>query len=191
MKIYLVRHGETEANTQKKYLGSSHSPFTEKGLLDNEKNILKLSTVKIDAIYTSPCKRCLSVADTLAEKISIHPVPDNRLKELDFGIFENMSWQQAKNTYTDEFEKWCSNTYEYKIPDGESQAELDNRIALFVEELLHSRYNNIVVFSHAGPIMSIISKLLKLNPLQKWQFKISTGSMVQIEANDEFSYLLL
>lgn len=191
MKIYLIRHGETEGNVQKKYLGVSHSPFTDAGIIKNAENITRLSDIKFDVIYTSPSQRCLTIASDFGEKICIAPIVEDNLMELNFGIFENLTWQQAHQNYRDEFDKWCEDTYGYSIPEGESQKNLDQRVNIFINELKKSDYNNIAIFSHGGTIMSIASNLLRLDSSQKWHFKILPGSILVIEIKDDFAYLIL
>ena len=77
MRIYLVRHGETKANADFKYLSKSNSPFTEDGKKQCKNIIDKLLSKDIKVIYTSPLKRCLSQADILASQKKIIPITTN------------------------------------------------------------------------------------------------------------------
>jgi len=191
MRIYLIRHGETDANSEMRYLGRNHSPFTENGLKQCKYIIDKLSDKKLDAIYTSPLERCLSQAELLATEKGVQYIVDENIAEFNFGIFENLTWEEAKKKHPNEFESWSQNLETYRLPKGESQAALDTRINVFISAIIQSGFDYIAVFSHGGAIMSIISNLLNLQPNQKWRFKISAGTIVTIEANDNYAYIVL
>lgn len=191
MRIYLIRHGETKANSEKRYLGHNHSPFTEDGLKQCKAIIEKLSDKELDAIYTSPRKRCLPQAEILATLKDIQYIADDKIAELNFGIFENLTWKKAKEKYPREFKNWSQSPETYRLPKGESQAELDARISLFLDDIMQSGLDTIAIFSHGGAIMSIICNLLKLQPNQKWRFKISPGTIITIEICDNYAYIIL
>ena len=191
MKIYLIRHGQTTANAEKKYLGRGSSPFTTLGLEQNADALSKLNGAKIDVIYSSPSGRCMSSANEYAECKRVQVITDTRLSEVDFGKFEGLTWQEAKESYPIEFKDFCEDPNSYTFPEGESQKRLDERTLSFIEEIKRSSYESIAVFSHGGTIMSILSHLLEIEPGQKWRFKITHGSVSLVEINGSYACLVL
>lgn len=193
MKIHLVRHGETIANREKKYLGISHSPFTKQGVEKNKENIEKLSTIKYDAIYTSPSLRCKNIAEEVykQKKDKLQVIEDKRLIEMNFGIFENMTWEETKEQYPEEYKKWCENPTSYKLSEGESQEEVEKRVEDFVNEIKYSRNKEVVVITHGGVIRTIIASVLQLEQEEKWKFKIQPGAIITIEIIENYAYLVL
>lgn len=191
MKIYLVRHGQTLANAQKRYLGKDNSPFTPLGIEQNKNTLSKLAQINFDSVYSSPSERCLSIAQKITSAKMMDAIADKRLAEINFGTFEGLTWQEAREKYPDEFESLCQNPLEFRFPGGESQKELDIRIRSILDEITQSEHENIAVFSHGGAIMSILSQLLELSPQQKWRFKISHGAVAQVAIEDGYAYLNL
>ena len=191
MRIYLVRHGETLANAEKRYLGRGSSPFTELGLGQNLRALSKLMQIDFDAVYSSPSERCLSMARKAASGKKINVASDTRLSEIDFGYFEGLTWQEARERFPEEFESLCKNAEEFRFPGGESQNELDIRVRDFAEEAVKLPYENVAVFSHGGAVMSLLSHLLELAPGQKWRFKISHGSVTAVEITGGYACLVL
>ncbi len=191
MKIYLIRHGQTIANANKKYLGRGHSPFSALGLEQNADALSKLNQEEVDAVYSSPSDRCMSSANKFVAFKKIQVTADTRLSEIDFGKFEGLTWQEAQENYPIEFEAFCEDSQNYSFPEGESQKELDERTLSFVEEIKSNSHENIAVFSHGGTIMSILSHLLEIEAHQKWRFKITHGSVSLIEIKNGYACLVL
>ena len=191
MKIHLIRHGQTMANADKKYLGSGSSPFTALGLEQNADALSKLAQVEIDAVYSSPSDRCMSSANSFAACKKTQVISDARLSEIDFGKFEGLTWQEAEKNYPSEFKEFCEDPQNYVFPEGESQKRLDERTLSFIEEIKRSSYESIAVFSHGGTIMSILSHLLEIEPHQKWRFKITHGSVSLVEIKGGYACLVL
>ena len=191
MKIYLVRHGQTKANAEKKYLGRGASPFTELGTGQNKSALSNLMGRNIEEIYSSPADRCSSCAQKLAKKKSMESIEDARIAEIDFGVFEGLTWQEAKGKYPAEFEEFCKNPNEFGFPGGESQEDLHRRVALFIDEILQMPHEEVVVFSHGGTIMAMLRILLELRAEQKWRFKVEHGAIVTVEINDGYACLVL
>ena len=83
MTIFVLRHGETYANVDKRYSGFSESKLTEKGKLQIENIKEILLTRKFDKVYCSPSSRTRETAEILGVEYII----DENLREINFGIF--------------------------------------------------------------------------------------------------------
>lgn len=190
MKIYFIRHAETQANVEQRYSSTGYSPHTEIGLKQVDSLLIKFPVEEISGIYTSPLERCVSLALKLGEKSKITPVVDERLAEFKFGIFDNMTWQQAETTYPMEFDMFCKSPGTYKLPEGESQDEFDGRICSFID-YIRDNDANIAVVTHAGVIRSALAYILGLDDAHKWKFRIMNASVTLIEICDGHACLVL
>ncbi|QRN86682.1 histidine phosphatase family protein [Clostridia bacterium] len=189
--LYLMRHGETVANKEQRYLGSSESPLTELGISQHHRIMNRLSDIEFERIYTSPRKRCLCLAEPLA-KNAWPPVVDERIRELDFGVFELLYWQVAKNRYPGVWEKYGKMESSYCLPEGESLNDFESRIADFAEELLNSDFSgNVAVVSHGGVATTLICQLLGFEPSERWHFRLDNGQVAKIRIQEGFPYLIL
>lgn len=93
MKLFMIRHGATAGNLEKRYVGRTDEGLTEQAVLDLKKEALKLRELAGNAavIVTSPLKRCLETAEILfPEKLYEHVprIQKAGLSECDFGTFE-------------------------------------------------------------------------------------------------------
>jgi alpha-ribazole phosphatase len=104
-------------------------------------------------IWTSPARRCRSLADKIAEALSIPLIADPRLLELDFGAWEGKLWDEVPRA---ELDRWAADPVGFRPPDGESGEELIARVTDFNADL--SR--DCVVVSHGGPLR-VLSALLR------------------------------
>ena len=179
------------ANAEKKYLGRGDSPFTALGLEQNAAALSRLGQEEIDAVFSSPSDRCISCANDFAHGKNLQSVSDARLSEIDFGKFEGFTWQEAKEAFPSEFKAFCEDPQSYTFPEGESQRELDERTLSFLDNIKCSPYKNLAVFSHGGTIMSILSHLLEIEPMQKWRFKITHGSVSLVEIKGGYACIVL
>jgi broad specificity phosphatase PhoE len=190
MRIYFIRHGETTANIEQRYSSSGGSPLTEKGIIQDELLIGSFPVENISRIYTSPLDRCISLAEELGQKSGIVPITDERIMEFKFGIFDNLTWKQAEKTYPSEFNQFCESPGNYKIPEGESQIEFNERVSRFLKDVLKDE-SDAVIITHAGVIRSALSEILGLEEEQKWIFKIMNASVTLIEICDGHACLVL
>lgn len=191
MRLHLIRHGETVSNTERRYIGTTDSPFTTEGKRQWNAAIDRLIHQDIQCIYSSPSMRCLSQAKIVARIHGMEPIIDERITEMHFGVFENLTWQEAAEKHSEAFIDWTSIPYDYVIPNGESQAQLDHRTKSFIEDIKAQEHRNVAVFTHGGTIMSIISHLLDFDQEQKWRFKVTPGTIVTIDIEEGYACLVL
>ena len=86
--IYVIRHGQTDWNIQKRVMGRHDEPLNETGLHQAEEAKNNLMNTKIDIIICSPLKRARQTAEVINEGRNIPIVYDDRITERDFGEFE-------------------------------------------------------------------------------------------------------
>lgn len=190
MKIYFVRHGETTDNVEQRYSSSGGSPLTEKGIIQVERLVISFPVENISRIYASPLDRCISLADELGQKSGIEPITDERIQEFNFGIFNNLTWKQAEVNYPVEFNQFCESPGNYKIPEGESQVEFNERVSRFLKDVMEDESDTVII-THAGVIRSALSEILGLEEEQKWIFKIMNASVTLVEICEGHACLVL
>ena len=133
MRIYIVRHGETEANKNGYLQGWTDVPLNENGRIIAELTGRGIKGIRFDHCISSPLIRAKETAEILLRE-SGNSVPvsfDDRIKEMNFGSFEGMSVRDEKLI---QFLK--EPVVDYKFPDGESFQEVMNRTQEFLKELI-------------------------------------------------------
>ncbi|MTI68923.1 MAG: alpha-ribazole phosphatase [Firmicutes bacterium] len=188
MKLILIRHVETIANYQKKYIGSTKSDYTNRGKKQIIKILKGIENEKVDKIYSSPLPRAFKLANKISNKLDKDIEIQNALKELNFGVFENKTYKEVKAEYENEWNEWINDYINYKIPKGESLKEVYKRVSSFLDSLKESNKTFLLV-THGGIIQTILTYLLDLNINDRWHFKIPPGSIVEIEYKDNYGIL--
>lgn len=181
-RFILVRHGETIWNRQRKYQGQSDVPLTNEGRLQAKTLSERLKNEKIDVIYASDLDRTMETAKILARYHGRKVMPATLMRELSFGIWEGMTYDEIIQKWPQEYKMWQADPYNKKPPDGETLSELCERVSKFLMETA-KKYpdSRILVVTHAGPIRAILSVLLNLKQDFFWKFKISNTSLTIIE----------
>ena len=185
-KLILVRHGQTEMNAQSLYFGKLNPPLNDLGISQAYQAREKLLNIDYDNIYSSPLERAKQTAE-ICNYLDKDIVYDSNLEEINFGIFEGLTFKEISEKYPVEVKKMKEDWKEYNYVTGESPKEMLQRAVSFLEILDYTK-NNLIV-AHWGIINSIISYFISGNLDSYWKFKIQNASIVIFEGNFEFSYL--
>lgn len=186
MKLIFIRHGETDSNIEKRYAGSYESQLTAVGKRQGEKAAAYIKAhYEANAIFVSERER----AQYIAKRISINYSVEERLNEYQFGIFENMTYDEIMAIYPRAYQNWMDDRH-YKIEAGESKADFEARIEGFLESVRFIEKGNIVCVTHSGVIQTAIVKLLDLPPESKWRFAIPNGGIAVIEIQGDYARLI-
>ena len=185
-KLILVRHGQTEMNAQKLYFGKLDPPLNDLGISQAYQTKEKLLDIDYDIIYSSPLERAKQTAkicNYLDKDINYN----SKLEEINFGIFEGLTFKEISEKFPDEVKKMEENWKDYNYITGESPKEMFQRAISFLETLDYSK-NNLII-AHWGIINCIISYFVSGSLDTYWKFEIKNGAVVIFEGNFEFSYL--
>ena len=185
-KLILVRHGQTEMNAQSLYFGKLNPPLNDLGISQAYQAKEKLLDIDYDIIYSSPLERAKQTAE-ICNYLDKEIIFDSNLEEINFGIFEGLTFKQISEKYPVEVKKMKEDWKEYNYVTGESPKEMFQRAVSFLETLDYTK-NNLIV-AHWGIINCIISYFISGNLDSYWKFKIQNASIVIFEGNFEFSYL--
>jgi len=152
MKLYFVRHGESEANTQNVISNrESHFGLTESGkeqaiiLADN------LRDVPITSIFSSPILRAKETADIVSRAFYLPYQVTEALREYNCGYLEGKSDEESWKQHRRYYEDWIlRHNYTSKPTAGESFMDIRNRFLPFIESLKHRNDENILLIGHGG-----------------------------------------
>ncbi len=170
--IYLVRHGESQANILRRFSGITDVELTETGLLQAAKAGKKLRGKKIDKIFSSPLKRAKYTAEIIADEIGFDKndiIIENSLTEVNFGIFENLTWEEIVEMYAEEIESWLEFKHKYKFPKGEGYTDIIKRVAGFIDNVP----DNSLISTHYGVIQAVLLYFKIADDNTLWNYKIS------------------
>lgn len=142
MEIYIVRHGETFFNADKRLQGRTDIELNEYGRQLASETGITLEDTEIDLIYSSPLIRAYETASLIRGHRNIPIIRDERLLELSFGDYEGESFPEHLNNPNDPFRYFFKQPDLYKAPrNGESLEHLIDRATDFMKNVIEPLEN--------------------------------------------------
>ncbi|KGO14222.1 alpha-ribazole phosphatase [Clostridium botulinum] len=187
MNIYLIRHGETEQNKRKNFYGKLDVELNEKGEEQSYKVGELLKDIEFNKIYISDRKRTRETAEIILERNKFYEkekniiYKDERINEIDFGIFEGKSYEEIGSLYPKEQEKWEKDWKNFPPPKGESAVVFYNRVENFMKHIQKEEDGNYLIVTHGGVIRMIYSYILQNNIDFYWNFASRNGDITLIK----------
>ncbi|TWE08061.1 alpha-ribazole phosphatase/probable phosphoglycerate mutase [Neobacillus bataviensis] len=191
MRIIIVRHGETNENAAKRYLGHYDAELNQHGqqqLRSLSETLKRTETQPITAIYSSDLVRAVESAQIIGNEFQIQPIPVFALRELHFGDFDCKTYEEIRQKDPERLEKWILNPYMVAPPNGETLLQLGKRVDDWWETILTTEQptGTIVIVSHGGPIRWFLSKWVKGDPREFWNVEgLGHGKAMMIEWNQQ------
>ena len=114
IKIYFVRHGQTQWNREGKFQGSLNSPLTEEGVNQANRlaNKFESGNFIFNKVYSSPLGRAFNTAE-LITKYKQEIIPINEFREISVGDMEGVIFQEFKTKFPDEYHNFFHNPTVY------------------------------------------------------------------------------
>jgi alpha-ribazole phosphatase len=192
MKLYLLRHGETDENKSKFYYGKMDVSLNSRGIEQAQKAARALSNIEFDSIYISERKRTIETKDIILsgnlKGYKDMVKQDSRINEMNFGLFEGKTYEEIKEAYPEEYKRWEKDWKNFCPPQGEGYKDFYLRVKCFMEEILNSSAENVLVVTHGGVIRTIYCYILEENLDLFWKFASKNGdiSIIKYEYNNIF-----
>lgn len=153
MLIYLLRHGLTDYNAQKRYQGQLDIPLSAAGLAQ-----LRRADIDPEVVYISTLQRTAQTARVLFPNAKLVPV--DGLKEMCFGSFEGRNYVEME--HDPDYLAWVAANCESKCPDGERKVDFCDRIcktfAALVDRALAEGQERLVILAHGGTQMAALDR---------------------------------
>jgi len=193
VKIYVVRHGETEWNAEKRTQGRLDSNLTEKGKRDANLLGERLKRTDFSRIISSPSKRTLETAKRVRGDRTIPIETDERLYEINLGEWQGKTEDEIKAKFPQQFHFYWNQPANFQNEEGENFTDVKNRVADFFRELeAESPSGNILIVTH-GVVIKSLYLICRKSPLEEvWNPPFIYGtSLTIIEIHDGVTKLLL
>ncbi|MDY4876186.1 MAG: alpha-ribazole phosphatase [Eubacterium sp.] len=188
----MIRHGETALNAKGCYYGRTDAVLSEKGISQARylKEILK--EVSFDYIVASPLVRAYNTAQIVMEEREQEIFGDRRLMEQDFGIFEGMTYKEIQSNYPKELDAWNEEFSTYRIPKGESFADVRSRTEDFLRDIpsgRESKGEKMLIAAHKGTLGHLLAAMLKLPLDGYWNFVFEQGCYSVVDLEDGYAII--
>ena len=157
LKLYIVRHGETEWNVIKRFQGQLNTPLTEKGMEKLRETGKKLENVLFDEVYTSELGRTVASAEIILNENRGYKNKKRELKKLAelnevyFGVWQGLTYEEVFLKYPEEANNYFYNVKNYNAENVEAENLKDalERFLKGINKILNRhKSGNILVVTH-------------------------------------------
>ena len=157
MKVYFIRHGETDWNKEDKLQGRVDIPLNEAGRHVAELTREALQDVWFDAAFTSPLVRASETAEIILRGRDIPIIKDDRIIEVNFGAYEGVK----KCDWDENIKKFFLKSEEYApVGEGETLEDVLKREQVFLKELfsnLKYQESTVLVCTHGAALSGLLT----------------------------------
>jgi ribonuclease H / adenosylcobalamin/alpha-ribazole phosphatase len=187
VRLYAIRHGDTEYARERRFAGSREVPLTALGRRQCEAVAQALAGTFVSAVYASPLGRARESAAPIAAAHKLEVRVEPALREMSFGEWEGLTRADLAVRYPTELEAWRAMPHQVQPPGGERITEVAARVAQSLAALCESHGGEtIVVVSHAIVTRLIVLAALGLGPDRLWSVDASPGGITEIEYQDNW-----
>lgn len=193
MKLYIIRHGETDWNKEKRLQGQSDTQLNEYGIQLARITGEALRDVHFDYIFSSPLKRAYKTAELIRGDRKLDIVTDDRLKEISFGVNEGVRSEKITENFH----------YFFDAPDkyvpahgGETYEELCTRSRDFIDKVIvplsiKEPDSTVLITAHGALNKSIMIYLNHLEIKNMWDGVFQKNCCVNIFEINGFDFKML
>jgi alpha-ribazole phosphatase/probable phosphoglycerate mutase len=166
--LVFIRHAETDlAGT---FCGHLDAPVNSRGHMQIRDMISHLGSEPFEAIYSSDLRRAVETATLLAQVFALPVVTTERLREICFGDWEGLTWDDIEQRDASYARHWATNFPSVTAPNGESFTHFERRV---LEELGHLLYiaesKRIAVVTHGGVMRIVLRAIFGYSETQVWE----------------------
>ena len=187
MKLLLIRHGQTDWNLLGKYQGQTDIALSGEGIRQADLLAQNFPVDTLDIIYTSDLQRAFMTAERLAEKFSAPLYADKALRELNFGAWEGLTYQEIAERWPQEVKNLFGAPEKLQIPEGETFLMLQRRAMDKIHEIrAENEGKNVAVVTHGAITKAILTALLHIPLHYVWMLRQDNTAVNILRFDDEF-----
>ena len=186
-EIILIRHGETEWNSQKRMQGHSNSDLSSVGQAQIQALGQWMKNVPFDHIYSSDSLRAKQTAEAITQFSGNELKIDLRLREKNLGVFEGLTSEEARERHPEVFGLFKTAGSKYVIDEGESTQQLQDRALEIVDEIrIKHLEERVLLVTHGGFIRVVMKHSLGLSLEKPTRFLIRNTGVFRLVWEDKW-----
>lgn len=177
-RIFLIRHGRTNWNKQKRYCGRLNVGISREGKQQSVKLRNRLHEVCFDKIYCSVKKRALETCRIIFGETRFTKVA--ALSEIHFGVLEGMCYEEIMRKYGSVYVNWIKDPHRHRLPKSEPTSAFKKRVVTAINKIASDNAGKTVaVVCHGGVTGIFLSSLKKSRDF--WRYVPKAASLTVIE----------
>jgi len=174
-EIKIIRHGQTTWNIGEIYRGRTDIELDETGLKQAELLSDYLKNSRIEAIFSSPLKRALATAGTIAryhDNVQVEIRQD--IVDFNYGDWQKLARRDVIERYPELYNEWITSPHKIKMPGGESLDDVRSRVLKIVNEITDNYRGTVVLVAHRVVNKVLICALLGMDNSHFWNIRQDT-----------------
>jgi probable phosphoglycerate mutase len=183
--VVLLRHGDTRLSPERRFsgVGSADPPLSAAGR-DQARRAAGSALLLGPAfreVLTSPMTRCQETARIVAAALGVSVVVDRELREMDFGLWEEMTFDEVQDRYPEDLLQWTQSAWAPPTGSLETFAAVLDRMGTAAERIA-SRYagTSVVAVTHVTPIKALVAHALGAPPAALFRMELSSACFSRI-----------
>ena len=183
--VVLLRHGDTRLSPERRFSGvGSADPSLSAAGVDQARRAAGSALLRGRAfteVLTSPMSRCQQTARIVAEALGISVVVDRDLREMDFGLWEEMTFDEVQDRYPVDLERWKQSAMSPPTGSSETLAAVVDRMGT-VAAGFASRYAgaSVLAVTHITPVKALVAHALGAPPTALFHMELSSACFSRI-----------
>lgn len=184
MRLFIVRHGETDWNVEGRFQGQRDTELSKTGLRQGDKVAHYLSSLKFEAVVSSPLQRAKVTGEKIADATGCRKFDVvNGLTEINHGEWEGLLSSDVRRSWPRILDLWHSSPHTVIMPgaDGESLRSVQIRSLKAVNEICGKYEKDVCVTAHDAVIKVLLCHFLNTPLSSFWNFQIANCSLTVVE----------
>jgi probable phosphoglycerate mutase len=177
MRLFLVRHGQTAWNLDRRLQGHTDIELDETGLLQAEQVGRAFRGVEVGRLLTSDLARCHGTAVQIGRALGLEPEVDPCLKERCFGTMEGSRFEDFHTALESKVLQSGCSRLDFAPDGGESLRQVWDRLGRVADRLHAERA---VVVSHGGTLGLLLARLIEAGPEAAQAFRFHNASVTEL-----------
>ena len=161
MKLYLIRHGQTDWNVAGKIQGSTDIPLNDTGRRQAACLAKGMESRPVTKVFTSTLSRAYETGLAIGKSQNVPVEQLKGLEEVGYGVWEGMTMAEIQEKYPKELELWYNSPVDVAPPEGESQVQVYERCGRALDTILAQARGDVAVVSHGATVVFLLEYLLK------------------------------
>jgi broad specificity phosphatase PhoE len=165
--LYVIRHGQTRWNLERRMQGRLDSPLTDAGgeQAHTHGELLK-AMADIGTLYVSPSGRTRETAYIVNSYTRSEVIYTDELQERDLGEWSGLTMDEVAKAFPHAYRSRLDDPYNFSPPGGENLVDMTNRVGPFLDNLLAADIEQVGLVTHQVMSRVILSRLLRLSPVE-------------------------
>ena len=183
--VYIVRHGQTDWNHEKRFQGHFDIPLNETGKRQARALASWLSGKGISAIYSSPKNRARETAGIIGKVIGCEVETVAGLREITHGVFDGLTMEEVYSRQDDAIIRWREDRINVAPPEGESIKQCYDRVVPIFDDIVQNNKGKVIlIVSHLVVTKSLLAYCLDAPLDTFWRFDQDSATLNKIRYND-------